>query len=64
MTFFVTLNHPNGGVVPMMDNDEHGNELVATFRNKEAAKLAIQENIIGRARGGTVYDTDCDGEEV
>jgi hypothetical protein len=62
--FFVTLNHPNGGVVPLMNTDEHGNESVATFRNKAAAKLALRENMLGAAYGGVVYDTDTDGEDV
>jgi hypothetical protein len=62
--FFATLYHPNGGVVPLMDTDGHGNERVATFRSKEAAKLAVRENVLGKAYGGTVYDTDLDGEVV
>ena len=62
--FFATLNHPNGGVVPLTDHDEHGNETVATFDNHAAAVEAIQGNMLGRAYGGRVYDTDNDGTDV
>jgi hypothetical protein len=59
--FFVTLNHPNGGVVPLVDNEEHD---VATFNTFDEAKTAINENILGRTYGGRVYDTDMDGTDV
>lgn len=62
--FFATLNHPNGGVVPLADHDAHGNETVAMFDSHAEAVAAVQENILGSAYGGRVYDTDNDGTDV
>jgi hypothetical protein len=62
--YFATLNHPNGGVVPLMDEDEHGNEKVATFDTEVDAVIAITENMLGDVYGGRVYNTDDDGKDV
>ena len=39
-------------------------EQVCTFETFDEAKAAVGENILGRAYGGRVYNTDEDGEEV
>lgn len=53
--FFATLNHPNGGVVPLTDHD---GEQVATFETAEEAKAAIQTSTLGHHYGGRVFDFD------
>jgi hypothetical protein len=55
VAFFVILNHPNGGVVPLVDEE---GEQVATFDTADDAAEAVQENALGRAYGGKVFDTD------
>lgn len=55
--YFVTLNHPSGGVVPLMD--EHDG--VVTFEAYDEAVAALESNMIGAKRGGTIYNTEEDG---
>lgn len=58
--FFVTLNHPNGGVVPLVDE----NDAVCTFKTHGEAEQAINDNMIGHHYGGRIYDTENDGEDA
>lgn len=58
--YFVTLNHPNGGVVPLMDE----NDQVATFDSHEQAVAGLESNTLGAKRGGTIYNTEEDGTVI
>lgn len=55
MSYFALLNHPNGGVVPLMDEE---GESVATFGDPGSALEAIKTCALGAAYGGKVFDTD------
>jgi hypothetical protein len=49
--FFVMLNHPNGGIVPMVDDDED----LATFDTVEEAESAARNSSLGDACGFEVF---------
>lgn len=53
--FFATLNHPNGGVVPLMDAE---GEQVATFNTVKEAEDAIKTSTLGHHYGGRVFNHD------
>ncbi len=61
MSYFATLNHPNGGVVPLTDE---GGENVATFERFDEAAQAVASNTLGHAYGGRVYNTEEEGTDV
>lgn len=50
--YFVMLNHPNGGVLPMVKDDE-GN--MAFYETEEDAGLAAEDNPLGETFGYEIF---------
>ena len=53
--FFVMLNHPNGGIVPMTDKEGD----LATYDTKKDASDAANTTILGESCGFEVFERGC-----
>ena len=53
--FFVMLNHPSGGIVPMVDE----NEDLATYDTEEDARDAANNSFLGDACGFEIFKRGC-----
>lgn len=51
--YFVILNHPNGGVVPMVKNDEAD---LAMFESETEAMVCASDNPLGENYGFEIFE--------
>ena len=53
--YFVILRNQNGDPVPMVKEDEHGNDELATYKTRSGAISAASKNILGDSCGFEVF---------